>query len=81
MSEGPHIPRGGWYAGSMATKTKSTSVAKPVSRPGTRPLSKKQRDLLAALRAAEAKGESLTPALYKAMSPEEKRAFVQLHAK
>jgi hypothetical protein len=65
----------------MATTKHRTSTAKPVSRPGTRPLSKKQRELLAALRAAEAKGESLTPALYKALSPEEKRAFVELHAK
>jgi hypothetical protein len=59
----------------MALKIKRTI------RSGTRPLTKKQRELRAALRAAEAKGESLTPALYKALSPEEKRAFVQLHAK
>ena len=64
----------------MAT-TKSTTTVKPVSRPGTRPLSKKQRELSAALRAAEAKGESLTPALYKALSPEAKRVFVERHAK
>jgi len=51
------------------------------ARPGSRPLTPKQRELRAALRAAEEKGESLTPTLYKAMSPEEKRAFVQLHAK
>lgn len=68
------IFRGRCYADVVAAKTKR------VPRPGTRPLTSKQRELRAALRAAEAKGESLTPTLYKAMSPEEKRAFVQLHA-
>jgi hypothetical protein len=64
----------------MATTKKRTSTAKPASRPGTRPITPKQRELSAALRAAETKGESLTPTLYKALSPEEKRAFVELHA-
>jgi hypothetical protein len=71
---GPCILRDHCYADVMATKTKRAAHA------GTRPLTPKQRELLVALRAAEGKGESLTPTLYKAMSPEEKRAFVQLHA-
>ena len=50
------------------------------ARPGSRPLTPKQRELRAALRAAEEKGESLTPVLYKAMSPEAKRVFVERHA-
>jgi hypothetical protein len=58
----------------MATTTKRTT------RPGTRPLTPKQRELGAALHAAEAKGESLTPILYKAMSPEAKRVFVERHS-
>jgi len=65
----------------MATTKKRTTTAKPASRPGTRPLSPKERQLFAALRAAEAKGESLTPTLYKAMNPEAKRVFVERHAK
>jgi hypothetical protein len=47
----------------------------------TKPLSPETRALRAELRAAKAKGESLTRVLYKAMSPDEKRAFVQRHAK
>jgi hypothetical protein len=47
----------------------------------TRPLSSEDKKLLAEIRAAKGKGESLTRVLYKAMSPDEKRAFVQRHAK
>ncbi len=45
----------------------------------TKPLSPKHRALGEELRAAEAKGESLTPVLYKTLSPEAKRAFVRRH--
>jgi hypothetical protein len=47
----------------------------------TRPLSPEHRALGEALRAAEAKGESLTRPLYKALSPEAKRSFWRRHAK
>jgi hypothetical protein len=41
----------------------------------TRPLSSEDKKLLAEIRAAKAKGESLTRVLYKAMSSDEKLAF------
>ena len=46
----------------------------------TRPLSPEDKTLLAEIRAAKAKGESLTRVLYKAMSPDEKRAFWRRHS-
>ena len=46
-----------------------------------RPLSPQDKAYLAALRAAKAKGESLTPVMYKAMDPEEKRSFWRRHSK
>jgi hypothetical protein len=67
----PCILRVHCYADVMATTKKRT----------TRPLSSEDKTLLAEIRAAKAKGESLTRVLYKAMSPDEKRAFVQRHAK
>jgi hypothetical protein len=67
----PCILRGHCYADAMATTKKRT----------TRPLSPEDKTLLAEIRAAKAKGESITRVLYKAMGPDEKRAFVQRHAK
>ncbi len=60
--------------GAMATTKKRTT------RPGTRPLTPKQRELRVALRAARERGEDPAGVVYEAMTPEEKRAFVRLHA-
>lgn len=59
------------YAYIMATTKKRT----------TKPLSSKDRAFLAEIRAAKAKGESLTRVVYKAMDPEAKRVFWRRHAK
>jgi len=47
----------------------------------TRPLNLRERKLLAEIRAAREKGESVTRVVYKAMDPEAKRAFVLRHSK
>ncbi len=55
----------------MATKTKMPDPA------WDQAFTPEERELLAALRAAEAKGEDPVGALYEALSPEGQRAFVQ----
>jgi hypothetical protein len=65
----------------MATTKHRRTTAEPAARPGTKPLTAKQKQLRASLGKAREIGEDPAGVVYEAMDAEAKRAFVMRRAK